>query len=154
MEKKKQIVAANKIDLSEGKANFAEFKSKIEDMGYRVFPISAVTGKGVRELMFYAGEMLKTIPETVLHSEDEEDMVVYDIKEEELFTVRKENDIYVVEGKLVEKILGKVNLNDYESLQYFQRALIKSGIIEALKEAGINEGDTVKMYDFEFDYIE
>ncbi|NMB95357.1 MAG: GTPase ObgE, partial [Clostridiaceae bacterium] len=154
LEKKKQIVAANKIDLSEGKANFAEFKSKIEDMGYRVFPISAVTGKGVRELMFYAGEMLKTIPETVLHSEDEEDMVVYDIKEEELFTVRKENDIYVVEGKLVEKILGKVNLNDYESLQYFQRALIKSGIIEALKEAGINEGDTVKMYDFEFDYIE
>jgi len=150
---KKQIVAANKTDLPEGKTNFIEFKNRIEEMGYKVFPISAATGKGVRELMLYAGEMLKTIPDTILN-ENEDDMVVYDIKEQEPFTVRKENEMYVVEGKLVEKILGKVNLDDYESMQYFQRSLIKAGIIEALKKAGINEGDTVKMYNLEFDYIE
>lgn len=152
---RKQIVAANKMDIPEGKENYNEFKSKIEEMGYKVFPISAATGKGVRELMLYTGQILKTIPETVLYDQHEEDdLVVYEIEEEEPFTIRKENEVYIVEGKLIEKILGKVNLNDYESLQYFQRSLIKAGIIDALKEAGIDEGDTVKMYDLEFEYIE
>ena len=150
---KPQIIAANKIDIPAGETNLEGFKSAIEDKGYKVFPISAATGKGVRELMMYAGEMLKTIPDTKLTAYEDE-MVVYDIDEKEPFTVRKENNIYVVEGELVKKILGSVNLGDYESLQYFQRTIQKAGIIDALKESGINEGDTVKMYDFEFDYIE
>ncbi|HHV96920.1 MAG TPA: GTPase ObgE [Clostridiaceae bacterium] len=153
LEKKKQIVAANKMDLPEGQANFDEFKRKIEEMGYKVFPISAATGKGVRELMFYAGEMLKTIPETVLY-ENIEDETVVEIKEEEPFTIRNEDGVFIVEGKLIKELLRRVNLDDYESLQYFQRSLNRAGIIQALREAGIKEGDTVRMYDFEFDYIE
>lgn len=102
--------------------------------------------------MLYTGELLRKLPETTLVEEKEE--VIYDLKEEVPFTVRVENDVYIVEGELVRKILGSVNLNNFDSLQYFQRAIQKAGIIGALKNQGIKEGNIVRMYDLEFDYIE
>ncbi|NSW90598.1 MAG: GTPase ObgE [Firmicutes bacterium] len=153
LSEKPQIVAANKIDLPEGEKNLQSFIKAIENKGYKVFPISAATGKGVRELMLYTAELLQKLPEIKLVENKGE--VVYEIKEEEpSFTIKVENGIYIVEGEGIKKILGSVNLNNFDSLQYFQRAIKRAGIIEALKDLGIKEGDTVKMYDLEFDYIE
>ena len=69
------------------------------------------------------------------------------------FTVRKQDDVYFVEGKWLLKIMQSVNFDDYESLQYFQRVLINSGVIDALRQAGVQEGDTVCVYDLEFDFV-
>ncbi len=146
-----QIVAANKIDLPQGRENLPEFTSTLEKEGYKVFPISAATGGGMRELMLHVAEMLSKLPDTLL-TEDAEDEVVYSAAEEEPFNIRKEGRDYIVEGKWVKKIVGSTNFGIYESSQYFQRAIRAKGIIDALEKMGINEGDTVKMYDFEFEY--
>jgi GTP-binding protein len=150
--KRPQIVAANKIDLPEGKQNLDEFVKKAGKDGYKVFPISAATGEGVRRLMLNAAEMLSTLPETVL-SESEGKAVIYKKEEEEPFKVYKDGDVFVVEGKWIKKLANSTNFNSYESLQYFQRAIKDKGVIEALESLGINEGDTVRIADIEFDYI-
>lgn len=147
-----QIVAANKVDVDIDHEKLDAFKKEIESRDYQVFPVSAATNHGLKELMFAIGSRLKEIPETILTSETQ-DEVVYTAKEEQPFEIRRENDVYVVEGKLVRKVLGSTNLTDFESMQYFQRALKKSGIIEALEAMGIQEGDTVKIQDVEFDYV-
>ena len=146
-----QIVAANKMDLPEGKENFSKFNETLEQEGYKVFPISAATGGGMRDLMLYAAEMLQKLPETRM-TDDLEEEVLYTAAEEEPFTIRKEGRSYVVEGNWVRKIVGSTNFDIFESSQYFQRAIRTRGIVDALEKMGINEGDTVKMYDFEFEY--
>ena len=147
-----QIVAANKIDLPSGSENLKSFTESVEKMGYKVFPISAATGSGVKELMLYTAEMLARLPETVMVDELENE-VIYTAEEEEPFRIRKEGKVYIVEGNWVRKVVGSTNFGIYESLQYFQRAIKNKGVVEALEKMGINEGDTVKMYDYEFDYI-
>lgn len=151
---KPQIVAANKTDLPDADNNLKTFTEYIESKGYKVFPISAATGKGVRELMLHAAEMLKNIPDTKVVEDEEE--VVYEVSKdnEPPFTIRIENGVYIVEGETVKRILRSVNFNNFESLQYFQRAIKRAGIDDALKNMGIKDGDTVRMYDWEFDYME
>jgi len=102
--------------------------------------------------MQYVGNMLKDIPETTF-ADDADDVVVYTAKEEKPFEIRKEGDVYVVEGNWVRKLVNSTNFNNHESLQYFQRAIKRIGIVDALENMGISEGDTVRMYDLEFDYI-
>ena len=147
-----QIVAANKTDLPDGEENLARFTEFIGKSGYKVFPISAATGAGLRELMFHVSNMLSKLPETVM-VDDHNNEVVYTANEEEPFIIRKEGKVFIVEGNWVRKVVGSTNFGVYESLQYFQRAIKSKGVIEALEKMGIQEGDTVKMYDFEFDYI-
>ncbi len=147
-----QIIAANKVDLPDGKEKLESFQKAVEEKGYKVFPISAATNEGIRELMFYVAAQLKKLPETVLLQENE-DEVVYTAAEEAPFTVRKEGNIYIVEGNWVRKVVGSTNFSVFESLQYFQRSLKTKGVITALEQLGIKEGDTVKIYDTEFDYI-
>lgn len=147
-----QVVAANKTDIPESEEHLEKFAKDIEAMGYKVFPISAAANKGLNELMGYVGNKLKEIPETILVDETQ-DMAVYTAEEDDAFSIHKENEKYVVEGKWVRKIVSSTNFTDYESLQYFQRALKKKGIIDELEKMGINEGDTVKIYDAEFDYV-
>lgn len=147
-----QVVAANKIDITGAMERFEEFRKVIEAKGFKVFPISAASGKGMKELMSHVGEMLKQIPETVLVTEAEEE-VIYTAEEEEPFEIRKEGDVYIVEGNWIRKVVGSTNIDSYESLQYFQRAIKRKGVIDALENMGINEGDTVKMYDLEFEYV-
>ncbi len=115
-----------------------------------MFPISAATSKGIKELMRYGAKMLKELPETVIVKPEEK--YVYETKNEEDFRVYKENTVFVIEGKWVEKLIASINFNDYESLQYFQRSMRKKGIIDALEAKGINEGDTVRVEDIEFEY--
>jgi len=151
--KRPQIIAANKIDALADMSRLERFKKEMESRGYRVFAISAATKKGVDELIRYAYETLKELPPVVLFDEAFRETVAEEKKEEPPFTVRKENDVFVVEGPWVQKILRSVNLNDRESLQYFQRAVKNMGIIEELEKNGIQEGDTVRMGEIEFDYI-
>ncbi len=147
-----QVVAANKVDLPEGRENLEGFTKAIEEKGYRVFPISAATNKGVKELMYYVAEQLRELPEAVPLTEETGE-VVYTAEEEEPFSVRREGNVYIVEGSWIRKVVGSTNFNIYESIQYFQRSLKSRGVIDALEKLGINEGDTVKIYDIEFEYI-
>ena len=146
-----QVVAANKIDLPEGNENLQEFTNTLEKEGYKVFPISAATGSGMRDLMLYVAEMLSKLPDTLI-TDEIEDEVVYTAAEEEPFTVRKEGKTYIVEGSWVRKIVSSTNFGVFESLQYFQRAIRTKGIVDALEKIGIQEGDTVRMDEFEFEY--
>lgn len=147
-----QVVAANKVDLPAGRENLPEFTSRLEKDGYKVFPISAATGSGMKELMLYIAEVLSKLPDSVMTDGMEEE-AVYTAQEEEPFSIRKEGRDFIVEGNWVRKIVGSTNFGIYESSQYFQRAIRNRGIIDALEKMGINEGDTVKMYDFEFEYL-
>lgn len=147
-----QIIAANKTDIPQSEENLGRFTAALEEKGYRVFPISAASGKGLRELMFAVAEKLKTIPDTILTVPHEEE-TIYTAEEETPFEIRREDEYYVVEGKWVSHLVNSTNFSDHESLSYFQRSLRRKGVIDALEAAGINEGDTVKMYDIEFEYI-
>ncbi len=146
-----QIVAANKTDIITDPGPYERFKEKIKALELPLFEISAATAKGVRELTEYAATALKDIPvpETVIESEEE----IYEVTEEEPYTIVNDNGVYVVEGPYIKKLIGGINFEDYESLGYFQNALIKSGVIKALEAKGVKEGDTVRIYDIEFDFV-
>ncbi|MGE5613345.1 MAG: GTPase ObgE, partial [Bacillota bacterium] len=147
-----QVVAANKIDLPGGAENLGSFVKAIEEKGYRVFPISAASNKGMRELVFYLSERLLELPRVAPAVTDSE-KAVYTAGEEEPFTVRKEGNVFIVEGNWIKRVVASTNFNVYESLQYFQRAMKAKGVNDALEKMGIKEGDTVKIYDIEFEYI-
>lgn len=148
---KPQLVVANKCDIPSFEENYVSFKKTLEEKGYKVFAVSAATKKGVSELLNYVYEYLSKLPE-----EEEEQYEMFDIDEvrqDDSINVYCEDGVYYVEGMRVRKLVGSTNFDDYESLQYFQRMLRKTGIIDMLEENGINEGDTVNMYGAEFDYI-
>ena len=148
---KPQIIVANKMDISMFEDNFSEFKEQMESEGYTVFAISCATRKGIQEVINYTNEILKQLPD-----EDEDDYEYFDLdaeRQNDDIEITVDGDVYIVEGMYVRKIVGSTNFDDYESLQYFQRVLRKSGIIDMLEEKGIKEGDTVHMYGVEFDYI-
>ena len=150
---KPQVVAANKMDITGAEENLFIFKEEMESRGYRVFPVSAATGKGLKELMYHTAKRLGQIPETGrLYNEGEEEVIIT-LKKETLFEVSREEDVYLVKGKWIKGIVDSTNFSDNESLQYFQRVLKNKGVIDALENAGIQEGDTVKIYDIEFDYV-
>ena len=147
LENRMQIVAANKTDILTDQKMYDDFKAEIENRGFKVFEISAATKSGVRELIMYAGSMLKDIPVPEIETK------VYTFEKETPFTVVNDNGVYVVEGDYIKKLLGSCNLEDYESLSYFQNSLRKNGVIKALEAKGIKEGDLVRMYDLEFEFI-
>ncbi|MBE5813177.1 MAG: GTPase ObgE [Clostridiales bacterium] len=146
---KKQIIAANKLDLPGAEENLEKLKKALKGKDVEIVPISAVTGKGIKDLFNRVSTLLDTIPE-------EEAVVVVGRREEILdneWKIRRENEIYVVEGKFLERVMKNVNFDDYESIQYFQRVLDKNGINKQLERMGIEEGDTVRIGEVEFEYI-
>lgn len=149
---KPQVVAANKVDLPSAADHLGDFKKAMEAMDYRVFPVSAATGKGLKELMYYAADMLKKLPDVEIYDETEEE-VVYTADDEVPFRVRRENDIYIISGSWIRKLVSSTNFGDHDSLQYFQRAIKRMGIVDELERLGINEGDTVRVEDYEFEYV-
>ena len=154
--KRPQVIAANKTDVFYGTEEdtvISLLREEFEPKGIKVFPISAVSGKGVKELLYYVRQLLDEINEepTVFEREftvddmtfpDEPYTVEYDSKE----------DMYVVEGPRIERMLGYTNLDSEKGFQFFQKFLHTSGILEELEALGIEEGDTVRMYDLQFDY--
>ena len=145
-----QIVVANKTDIITDISLLEEFRKYIEEKGLRLFEISAAAHKGTKELINYVSAMLDTLEPVEIYEADfeEEDF------SEEPFEVKKDGETYVVEGPYIEKLLRHCNFEDAESVQYFQLALRRKGIIDALEKMGCGEGDAVRMYELEFDYTE
>ncbi|MCB2292533.1 GTPase ObgE [Clostridium algoriphilum] len=150
-----QIIAANKSDMLFDEEVFENFKKKLNELGYdnsKIFKISAATSQGVEALMKEAARMLSTIPVTELVIEDEDKFVI----EEKRFTytVRvDEEGTYVVEGSFVDRLLSAVNINEPDSLKYFHKVLKNKGVFETLVEKGIQDGDLVRLLNFEFEFL-
>lgn len=147
---RQQIVAANKTDIIQNQEAYKAFLDEMDKRGYTVFEISAATRGGVDALIAHTAKVLATIPPIEAYEAEPE---YIEIEDATLFTVRNENGVYVVEGDWVEYLVSSVNLADDESFNYFQRTLRKKGVIDALEEKGIQEGDTVRLYEIEFDYV-
>ncbi len=150
-----QVIAANKIDMiyeQDDENPVDRLKKVFEPKGIRVFPISGVTGKGLKELLYYVAEQLKGLSqETVVFEQEyfpENELIYLELP----YTVEKEDGIYVVEGPKIEKMLGYTNLDSEKGFAFFQKFLKDTGILSELEAAGIQEGDTVKMYGLQFDY--
>ncbi len=152
-----QVIAANKIDAIWDKENdpVEKIRKEFEPEGIKVFPISAVTGQGLKELMYHVKGLLDNMDHKPVVFEQEffpEDMFV---RENLPYTVEKsteEENTYVVEGPRIEKMLGYTNLESEKGFAFFQRFLKETGILEELEAAGIQEGDTVRMYGLSFTY--
>ena len=152
-----QVIAANKIDAiyDESESPVELLKMEFEPKGIKVFPISAVSGQGVKELLYYVQGLLNSMEQKPVTFEQEffpEDVLV---TENLPYTVEVDEDdahTFIVEGPKIEKMLGYTNLDSEKGFAFFQRFLKDSGILDDLEEAGIQEGDTVRMYGFEFDY--
>ena len=149
--KRPQVIAANKTDIPGSEENVERLKEAYEKGGFEVFPISAATNKGLDELLTKVAEILKNYPEDIVFEEEYEeyDEVAVD---QEPFTIEVEDGVYVVRGVGVEKMIGYTNIDTEKGFAFFQRYLKEKGIIEALEEKGIQEGDTVRIYDMEFEF--
>ncbi len=152
LRKRPQVIAANKTDIPGSEENVARLKEAYEKEGYQVFPISAATNTGLDELLTAVGAILKDYPEDIIFAEEYEeyDEVAID---REPFTIEVEDgNYYIVTGVGVEKMIGYTNIDTEKGFAFFQRYLKEKGIIEALEEKGIQEGDTVRIYDLEFEF--
>ncbi len=161
--KKRQIVAANKVDLidpeeleDEEMNPLNQIRAYCEPLGMEVFPISAATGQGIRDLLYHIREVLNELPRDILIYEQEFDLEEAFTEEDEPFTVtyNAKTGEYVVEGPKVEKMLGYTNLETERGFVFFQKFIMDNGIVAALKKAGCREGDTVRMYGHSFEFYE
>lgn len=152
-----QIVAANKIDLDEAEENLRAFREQVGSQ-VPVYPISAATQQGIRPLLFAVADLLDSIPDMpVVDKMQEEGMerVIYKAEEEpHPFTVRRENELFIVEGERIEKLIKMTNLNSQDSIQRFARIMRHMGVDQALRDKGAKNGDTVRMGDFEFEFVD
>lgn len=149
-----QVIAANKIDVfygDEGEKVIQKLKDTFEPQGIKVFPISAVSGKGVKELLYYVKERLNEIGDEPIVFEKEFFVDSLEVADEP-FTVEVQDGMYVVEGPRIEKMLGYTNLDSEKGFEFFQKFLKENGILEQLEALGIEDGDTVRMYGLQFDY--
>jgi len=145
-----QIVAGNKCDIATDE-QIEKFKSYIESKDMRFFPIMAAIAEGTRELMNYTAEQLSKLPPVIKY--EAEPIPEPEITITNDFTITEIDDgVYDVTAHWLTTFMDRTNPNDYDQLQYFQQVLEKSGIIEALREKGISEGDTVSIQNFEFEF--
>lgn len=153
--RKPQIIAANKVDsivAEEGEEDpIRRIRETFEPEGFKVYPISAVSGEGVKELLWYVNDVLKTVPKEAMFYEAEYEYVPQ-VEDLPYTVVIDDKGNFVVEGPKIEKMLGYTNLESEKGFQFFQKFLKKAGILDKLEEMGINEGDTVRMYGHAFDY--
>ena len=148
-----QIIVANKTDaLDRELVDVEAFEHFVEVNGWELFYVSAATGEGIDALVRRTAERLKELPPMKVYSQeyDPEDAYVGGGKET---TIRRENDTFIVEGDWLLNLMGQINFSDYESLNFFQRVLQRSGVFEALEAKGCRDGHTVSIYDFEFEYV-
>ncbi len=150
-----QIMIGNKIDaLLPDEPIIEEFRSYCEKLGRPCVLVSTVTGEGLDEMVKLVHATLQQLPELTVYEREmtEEDAAVR-ADEVQKTTVRVEGGVYIVEGEWLLNFMGQINFDDYESLNFFQRVLVKNGVIDRLREAGVREGDTVNIYDFEFEFV-
>ena len=153
--KKPQVIAANKIDaIYEGENDIiSSLRNEFEEKeGIRVFPISAVSGKGLKELLYHVKELLSKCPKEITVYEQEFDPSLIFFKDDPYTIEIADDGAFVVEGPKIEKMLGYTNIESEKGFLFFQKFLKEQGILDELTERGIEEGDTVRMYGHEFDY--
>lgn len=154
--KRPQVIAANKIDAiySEDESPVEQLKKEFEPLGIKVFGISAVSGKGVKELLYYVNDLLENMDSEPIIFEQEYFPDEFNDNPEDPFTVEKiEEGIYSIEGPRIEKMLGYTNLEAEKGFMFFQNFMKENGILEELEALGIQDGDTVRIYGHEFDYF-
>lgn len=153
LSKRKQIIVANKIDAMQDEKLYKELEKVAKDNKIEIFKISAATGEGIAELLKYVSATLKTLPkENLIDDLDYSGKKVYTLKDDEEYTIEKEDGKFVIKGEAVEKIMRRVNISDNESLYYFQKSLDNLGVNDKLKKMGIKEGDIVKIADYELQW--
>ena len=151
LSERKQVIVANKIDVMQDEENYKRLEKLAKENNMEIFKISAATGQGIKELMVEVSKILKTLPKEELIDINHH-RKVYKLEEQEPYTIKKEDGIFVVDGPEIRKLMRKVNMEDNESLYYFQKNLEALGVNQKLKEAGVKEGDTVKVYDYELEW--
>ena len=150
---RKQIIVANKMDIMQDDKGLKELEALAKKENLELYKISGVTGEGVTELLNRVSEVLKTLPKEELV--EAEDRVVYTLEDDKNdFTVRREDDMFILEGKAVNRLMGIINIDDNESMYYFQKNLKSLGIEDELKRQGIKEGDLVKVLNWTFEWYE
>ena len=149
--KRKQIIVANKMDVVN-----EEILKQVEDLakkeGLELYKISGATKQGVQELIDHVEKTLQTLPKEDLI--EYEDRKVYTLEDEEKWTINKEDGVFIVSGKAIQKLMGRVNIEDNESIYYLQKSLKNMGVDAKLKEMGVCEGDTVILDDWELEWYE
>lgn len=145
--KRKQIIVANKIDSMQDEKLYEDLEKLAKEKNLEIFKISAATGQGVKELMHEVSKVLKTLPKEQL-VEATTERKVYKLEEEEPYTITKKDGMYIVDGPAIRELMRKVNMEDNESLYYFQKRLEEMEVNKKLKEAGVVEGNTVKVFDY------
>ena len=148
-----QIIVANKLDcLDRERVDIDEFEEFVRDNGWELVYVSAVTGEGLDKMVSMAAEALKDLPPMLVYEQEysPEDAYVGGSRDT---TIRRENDTFYVEGEWLYNLMGQINFDDYESLNFFQKVLKNSGVFELLESKGCTDGMTVSIYDFEFDYV-
>lgn len=155
-----QIIVANKMDIPEAEENLKQFKAQLQE-DYPIFPISAITRQGLRDLLFAIADLLDHTPEFPLHEiQQEEEVGVHRVvykhekKEDEFNITRDPDGGYVVSGEKLEKLFKMTNFNHDESVRRFARQMRSMGIDEALRERGASNGDVVRILDYEFEFVE
>lgn len=150
-----QIIIANKCDaLDESVVDTRAFEDFVDENGWEMLYVSAATHEGIQDMIHRVYERLKLLPPVMIYeSEVESDTVEKVAAGVKDTVIRQENRTFYVEGDWIYNLMGRINFDDYESLNYFQRVLQSSGVFEMLEERGCKDGDTVSIYDFEFDYV-
>lgn len=153
LSKRKQIIVANKLDIMQDDTLYKELAALAQKENIEIFKISAVTGEGIKELFNHVSNVLKTLPKEDLI--EVEDKVVYTLEDEDKgFDVEAVDGEFIVSGPAIEKLMGRINIGDNESMAYFERNLNELGINDKLREMGVKEGDTVKFLEWEFEWFD
>lgn len=153
LSKRTQIIVANKVDVMQNEETYKELEKLAKEENIEIFKISAATGEGIDALMDRVIKILKELPKEEL-IEVEEKMVYTLDNEKDQFSVTKDGKIFIVEGPAVERLMGRINLEDNESMHYFQKSLRELGIEAKLKELGVGEGDTVILDGWELEWYD
>lgn len=150
---KKQIIVLNKIDLPGVEDNINLVRNQLGD-SYQIFEISAATGRGIKEVLYAALEMMKSIPPEETLYDESEVIKLHNIARKDTINVYKRNEVYVADGYFLDVLVESTNFEDTESIRNFQKVLNDKGVVDRLRELGATEGDTVEICGIEFDFIE
>ena len=149
---KPQIIIANKMDMPNASKNLEEFQKKVN---VNIYPIKAITNEGLKEVTEILGQMLDKIKKEPLYEEEKfESHVLYKFKEEQPFTVIKDDNTWIIRGEKIEKLLKMTKFNTDEAANRFASKLRKYGVDDKLRELGAKDGDTIRILDYEFEYKE
>ena len=150
---RKQIIVASRADIIQDEELYKKLENLSKEKKMEIFKISSVTGEGVKELLDYVSKILKDLPKEELF--EEEDRVIYTLQDDkDEFEIEKIKGEFVITGKAIERVIGRINIDDNESMYYFHKCLENLGINTQLKEMGIKEGDVVNILDYKFEWYE